>query len=99
MTWGNCVLLMSALGEKGHGRSLTSYTFLLGRHVELVYRFRTIELLALGVLLVCADNSIVLEQHADQYGNPPRFQLKIPLSWIIRLNADCVLEEKCARDK
>ena len=61
-------------------------TSLLGRRVEVVYHFGAIELFASGVLLGDADESILIEQDADQYGSLRVFQLKIPWSWIIRLN-------------
>ena len=65
---------------------MSRHTPLLGRRVEVVYRFGTIELFASGVLLGDSDDYILIEQHADQYGSVRVFQLKIPCSWIIRLN-------------
>ena len=65
---------------------MTRYTSLLGRRVELVYRFRSIEMFVSGVLLGDSGDSILIEQHADQYGSLPKFQLAIPFSWILRLN-------------
>jgi hypothetical protein len=59
---------------------------LLGRSVEVLYSFGSIELLADGLLLDYTDETILLEQQADQYGPIPAFQVKIPYAWIIRLN-------------
>ena len=59
---------------------------LLGRRVEVLYSFGSIELFADGLLLDYTDEAILLEQQADQYGPIPAFQVKIPYAWIIRLN-------------
>jgi hypothetical protein len=59
---------------------------LLGKRVEAVYRFNSLEMLAIGLLLDYTDNSILIEQHADQYGEVSSFQLVIPYAWIIRLS-------------
>ncbi len=61
---------------------------LLGRRVEVFYSFGSIELFAEGLLLDYSDNAILIDQQADQYGPVLAFQVKIPYSWIIRLNAD-----------
>jgi hypothetical protein len=59
---------------------------LLGRRVEVLYSFGSIELFGEGLLLDYSDDAILIEQQADQYGPIPAFQVKIPYSWIIRLN-------------
>lgn len=62
------------------------YTSLLGRRVELFYRFCGIEMFVSGVVLGHSGDSILIEQHADQYGGLPKFQLAIPFSWILSLS-------------
>ena len=62
------------------------YTSLLGRRVELVYRFCSMELFARGILLGHTDESVWIEQQADQYGPVESIQLHIPYASIIRLN-------------
>jgi hypothetical protein len=61
-------------------------SLLLGRRVEVLYSFGSIELFADGLLLDYSDDAILIEQQADQYGPIPIFQVKIPYAWIIRLN-------------
>jgi hypothetical protein len=64
---------------------VTRYSPLLGRRVEAVYLFGIIELFACGVLLSFSADDITIEQHSDQYGRVKTFKLKIPCSWIVRL--------------
>ena len=58
---------------------------LLGKSVEVIYCFGAIQLLAVGLLLAYSDDSILLEQQADQYGPVPAFQVRILYSCIVRL--------------
>ena len=62
-----------------------TYASLVGRRVEVVYRFCTLELFARGVLLDDTGTFVRIEQRADQYGSFPAFQLKIPHSFILLL--------------
>jgi hypothetical protein len=65
---------------------LNSYSSLLGKRIEVAYRFGPIDLFALGVLMGYSEDSIIIEQDADQYGAIPVLTLKIPYTRIIRMN-------------
>ena len=65
--------------------ALSPYSELLGKRVEVAYRFGAIELFAVGVLMGYSQDSVIIEQDADQYGAIPVLTLKIPYARIIRL--------------
>lgn len=57
-----------------------------GSCIRVVYSIDAFELFAIGILIGAAEDHLVIEQQADQYGSVEPFCLTIPRSSIIRLS-------------
>jgi len=58
-----------------------------GSCVRVVYGLDGFELFAIGILIGVAEEQLLIEQQADQYGPVGPFRLAIPYSSIIRFSA------------
>ncbi len=65
---------------------MARYSSLLGRRVEVVYRFGFVHLVTTGILVADSGECIFVEQRLSRPNYAKTFHLKIPYHCIIRLN-------------
>lgn len=66
-------------------RLMARYTSLIGKRMEVSYRAGDILLSAAGVLVTDSGESIYLEEHFIQRGNPKTLRIEIPYPCIVRM--------------